>query len=254
MAAVVARSDMDSGFFERLARDAPACANLQAFRTHILCAVQREVGAESAALVDPPGSPARSGRTGYVGLAARYALAYERERERYDRSIHRLMAAIESGPIIDGDLYTIRERERLALYDEILFPQGTRSILASMVHYHGRVVAQIVLKRHGSSRPFCPKDVTILRRMLPAMALADAGYQFVAGCKPPDTRASYGTLSPRETQVVELACKGMHNREIATLLGTSRETVKKQVQSAFEKVGVCNRTELAMVWAQPSQK
>ena len=42
-----------------------------------------------------------------------------------------------------------------------------------------------------------------------------------------------------------LVCKGMRNREIAMLIGTSCETVKKQVHSVFTNVGVSNRAELA---------
>jgi DNA-binding NarL/FixJ family response regulator len=37
----------------------------------------------------------------------------------------------------------------------------------------------------------------------------------------------------------------MRNREIAMLIGTSCETVKKQVHSVFTKLGVSTRAELA---------
>ena len=52
-------------------------------------------------------------------------------------------------------------------------------------------------------------------------------------------------LGSREAEVALLVCKGLRNREIAMLFGTSSETVKKQVRSLFAKLGVSNRAELA---------
>lgn len=49
--------------------------------------------------------------------------------------------------------------------------------------------------------------------------------------------------------MAHLVGRGMRNAEVAALLGTSCETVKKQLRSVMEKVGVSNRTELAMVLA-----
>jgi DNA-binding NarL/FixJ family response regulator len=89
-----------------------------------------------------------------------------------------------------------------------------------------------------------------LSSLLPAIGLADAGFRFAfdetAG-PARDPRRIDG-LSPRETQVARLAYKGMQNAEIAALLGTSAETVKKQLASVMQKMGVSNRTELAMAW------
>lgn len=56
----------------------------------------------------------------------------------------------------------------------------------------------------------------------------------------------YGSrLGPREGQVAALLVKGMHNGEIAALLGTTHNTVKKQVRRVLAKCGASNRTELA---------
>lgn len=54
------------------------------------------------------------------------------------------------------------------------------------------------------------------------------------------------SLTPRERELVELVRTGMRNRDIAMQLGVTEGTVKVYLHAIFEKVGVDNRTELAM--------
>lgn len=56
-------------------------------------------------------------------------------------------------------------------------------------------------------------------------------------------------LSKREKEVVLLIRDGLPNKLIASKLGISDGTVKEYLYSIFGKVGVTNRTELAL-WAQ----
>jgi DNA-binding CsgD family transcriptional regulator len=62
-------------------------------------------------------------------------------------------------------------------------------------------------------------------------------------------------LSFREKQVVTLVCKAKLNKEIAYELHLTEGTIKEYLNRIFRKLGVSNRTELA-VWAltQPSQR
>jgi two-component system nitrate/nitrite response regulator NarP len=53
-------------------------------------------------------------------------------------------------------------------------------------------------------------------------------------------------LAPRERQLVGFVRKGLRNREIATALGVTEGTVKVYLHAIFEKLGVVNRTELAI--------
>ena len=53
-------------------------------------------------------------------------------------------------------------------------------------------------------------------------------------------------LSPRERQLVSLVAQGLRNREIAAELGITEGTVKVYLHAIFGKLGVANRTELAM--------
>jgi len=54
------------------------------------------------------------------------------------------------------------------------------------------------------------------------------------------------TLTPRERELVELVRQGLRNRDIASKLGVTEGTVKVYLHAIFDKVGVDNRTELAM--------
>jgi DNA-binding NarL/FixJ family response regulator len=50
-------------------------------------------------------------------------------------------------------------------------------------------------------------------------------------------------LSPRETEVLTLASKGLTNKEIAYRLGISDRTVQFHMNSIFNKTGTNSRTE-----------
>jgi DNA-binding NarL/FixJ family response regulator len=54
------------------------------------------------------------------------------------------------------------------------------------------------------------------------------------------------TLTPRERELVELVRQGLRNRDIAAQLGVTEGTVKVYLHAIFDKLGVDNRTELAM--------
>lgn len=53
-------------------------------------------------------------------------------------------------------------------------------------------------------------------------------------------------LAPRERQLIRYVRRGLRNREIAKELGVTEGTVKVYLHAVFEKLGVKNRTELAI--------
>ena len=57
-----------------------------------------------------------------------------------------------------------------------------------------------------------------------------------------DERAGQPTLTPREVQVMELVYEGRRNKEIATLLKISEETVQVHLKNIFAKLKVGERT------------
>ena len=53
-------------------------------------------------------------------------------------------------------------------------------------------------------------------------------------------------LTQRERKLVMLVARGLRNRDIAAELGITEGTVKVYLHAIFEKLGVANRTELAV--------
>jgi DNA-binding NarL/FixJ family response regulator len=63
-----------------------------------------------------------------------------------------------------------------------------------------------------------------------------------------ETQHIYSPLSPRELQVLELVANRQTNKEIATLLDISNQTVKNHISSILRKLAVNDRTQ-AVVYA-----
>jgi DNA-binding NarL/FixJ family response regulator len=53
-------------------------------------------------------------------------------------------------------------------------------------------------------------------------------------------------LTPREREIVHGITRGHSNREIASELGISEQTVKNQLTIVFQKLHIKNRLELAV--------
>ena len=54
-------------------------------------------------------------------------------------------------------------------------------------------------------------------------------------------------LSERERQIASLVASGLRNRDIAEQLKISENTVKRHLQSIFDKTGARDRLELAVM-------
>ncbi len=64
--------------------------------------------------------------------------------------------------------------------------------------------------------------------------------------QPAETQTEELNLTPRETEILELLCEGLANKEIADRLGISNETVRVHLKHIYEKLHVRSRTEAAM--------
>jgi two-component system NarL family response regulator len=63
-------------------------------------------------------------------------------------------------------------------------------------------------------------------------------------------RMTSPSLTPREISVLELVAKGKSNKEIGTVLSLAEGTVKTHLKRIYEKLGVSDRTEAALVAVQ----
>ena len=53
-------------------------------------------------------------------------------------------------------------------------------------------------------------------------------------------------LTTKEIQVTTLIWEGLTNREIAKVVGTTEQVIKNYLRTAFDKLGVWSRLELAL--------
>jgi DNA-binding NarL/FixJ family response regulator len=66
----------------------------------------------------------------------------------------------------------------------------------------------------------------------------------------PMPKQSEGSLSAREMEVLVLVAKGLINKEIASKLGISVDTVRNHLRHVYEKLHVRCRTEAVMKYSQ----
>ena len=77
----------------------------------------------------------------------------------------------------------------------------------------------------------------LMRRFMQGLAARNTG----------STVPALNLLSQRERQVAEAASRGSTNKEIARAMGITERTVKAHLSAAFEKLGVRDRMQLALL-------
>lgn len=77
-------------------------------------------------------------------------------------------------------------------------------------------------------------DSTLLQRALDLSLSADAG-------------GPLERLNQRERRIARLVARGLRNRDIGTELGIGEGTVKVYLHAMYQKLGIENRTELALL-------
>ena len=96
----------------------------------------------------------------------------------------------------------------------------------------------------------CPEE-----RLFEALEAVLAGRRFIDGdlidmslslSSDQTEEPALDSLSKREQQITMLVCQGLKNREIGDQLGMSEGTVKLYLHNIYRKLGVANRTSLAL--------
>lgn len=173
---------------------------------------------------------------------------YYEQPQRYTAGLVKgRLAAAKLGAFIDTDVYSSSERRELPFYADIVRPQRITSQIVATLGFRGASSAAIHLCRHDGAT-FRHRELDELRAVLPFLGLIEASVgQLTAPC----ADAASTPLGARELQVARLACRGLQNREIAAVLGTSAATVRNQLHQVFRKLDVSNRAELAFRLSAP---
>lgn len=110
----------------------------------------------------------------------------------------------------------------------------------------------IILKEGAQSLLLkCLDDVANDRRWIEKSLLERALEISMSGTG--EAQDGLSALSKRERAIVGLVAQGMRNRDVASELGITEGTVKVYLHRIYEKLGVSNRTELAIYARDASQ-
>jgi two-component system nitrate/nitrite response regulator NarL len=104
-------------------------------------------------------------------------------------------------------------------------------------------VDAIVFKHCAEDRLFEALEAVLAGRRFIDGDLIDKSLALSSGA--PEEPALH-SLSQREQQITMLVCQGLKNREIGNQLGMSEGTVKLYLHNVYRKLGVANRTSLAL--------
>lgn len=116
-----------------------------------------------------------------------------------------------------------------------------------LVAYLGQRLLQLALARRLGGMAAGMEDlmttmVTLGREAAKPTARGDDGQELNTGL--------LATLTPRETEIAILLCRGLSNREIAGTLSVAAETVKGNVRRILHKLGAANRVEAVSILMQ----
>jgi DNA-binding CsgD family transcriptional regulator len=213
-----------------------------AFRHSLLHRLTRFIGADSGSLLPAP-DPLDAPVTAHLHLEPRYYTHFIENRGRYWRQLRDVVARLVSdGVVIDTDVYSAGQRERCEPYVDVIIPAGISSILMLPLAFQNRTTALLCLNRHGRARKFAARQAARMRAVVGVVGIVDAAVG--ARCQTRGVDAAITVLSPREREVARLVSSGLQNKEIASLLGTSVETVRKQTRAIYRKLAVAGRVEL----------
>jgi DNA-binding CsgD family transcriptional regulator len=241
-------------FTAELVERAQAAPDLAGAREGLLDGLQALIPCETIYWGHAPGARPDGGHP-YRAAEARTRAALQRfasSRARYDLPAVARAVHADGGVAIDSEVFTAAERDRLPLYTEVVRPAGMRCFMAGLPRFRGRPSSLLAFHRYGPHSHFVAREKELLRSILGGLGLVEAAFRADASHAKDAERASGRPLGPREAEVASLIARGLQNKEIAALLGTSPETVRKQSIRVYEKLGVSGRVQLALRLAAPN--
>jgi DNA-binding NarL/FixJ family response regulator len=165
-------------------------------------------------------------------------------------------------------LQVVQQSHPHVLVLDLFMPGGDGFEVLRTLDRHGSRVAAVVLTGSQDERDFVqtvrlgarglvlksdgPEKLFAAIRAVAAGELAfseDIAHAVLGAMANENQRgvASMGRLSEREKQIAFLVARGMKNKDIATELTITENTVKRHLQSIFSKTGVHDRLELAVM-------
>jgi DNA-binding CsgD family transcriptional regulator len=151
---------------------------------------------------------------------------------------------LSEGFVLDTDVFSLRRRERLAIYQEFVVPNHLRSGLLRFWVMDGRVWIMALCRDRPT--PY-GRSVARLDLLFPYLRAAARAATWRANDDQFGNLLPDWGLTPTEEKIVPLVIRGLTNQEAAALLGLSPHTVRNSLAEIFRKLGVSRRSELAFL-------
>jgi DNA-binding CsgD family transcriptional regulator len=189
----------------------------------------------------------------YFAETAPFYRAYAQRLPAFEKDLTRARAVMaREGGFVDVEVYSERERANLPAFAELVRPERISSMLMAPVHCNGAASGTVTLLRKGRTSRFTHD---LLLRAIPllravgfvhrAFIPADARRISRAPSAAPPAPRALGELTDAEIEVAALVAEGYPNLRIAATLGKSVHTVRRQLESIYNRLRLGNRTELS---------
>ena len=170
-------------------------------------------------------------------------------------AVERVLSAGIDVAVVDFDLVSVYG-EHLARFEDLLRLLSPRPVLVvtcgleagpcQAALRHG--ISGIVLKEHDGAVlleaiDHARRGQVWLDRPLLAQMFGETTHSSRRSCA---EQRKVDQLTPREREIVEVACTGLTNKQIAARLSISEATVRHHLGSVFAKLGVSTRSELVV--------
>lgn len=132
---------------------------------------------------------------------------------------------------------------------DFLFPQRIYHIACVQIFYHHDLVGMISLHRGPRSRDFSNKEMELLKLLHNHMnnVFENASIAAAPTSNCSNIMSNIFGLTSREYEITSLIARGKTNKDIASDLFISENTVKTYIKRIFAKTEVSSRTELATI-------
>jgi DNA-binding CsgD family transcriptional regulator len=189
----------------------------------------------------------------YFAETAPFYRAYAQRLPAFEKDLTRARAVMARvGGFVDVEVYSDRERRNLPAFAELVRPERISSMLMAPVHCNGVASGTLILLRKGLGSRFTHDRLLQAIPLLRAVgfvhrAFIPAGARRISRAPSPPRpgRRALGKLTEAETEVATLVAEGYQSLRIASTLGKSVHTVRRQLESIYRKLGLGNRTELS---------
>ena len=201
-------------------------ANYQHHRLPQLVRIARGAGREESAAAFAAAAAAHAGQNPQVNALA--------------------AAAAHARALIDGDVGLLREAvERATASEDRLLEAAAREDLGRSLTVRPEAIRQLEAAYDFYLRIGAHRDLARVRSALRALGIRKSQGSIA------EQQRGWASLTRAEQAVADLVANGLTNREAASELFLSPDTINTHLRHAFTKLGIRSRAELARLAAAP---